>query len=501
MNTNKLKALLFATILVTSVFAGVVGSATAQSSTPEAPGVTTEGTVTIDSHNTSWDSPLAYENDNGEVVEIDGHVNTSQDNPYSFDTSHVEFGDATKFPHSDADVSWYNESRWSVSGSASAKGSVAETTTENTPALEFATDGSMTSGDTVSVTFDEVDISSDVQKKHLASALNVPELDSGAQVAIRAEEDDGDYVRAVVNSSASGEDMIANSTGDGRLYQRQMGQMPVYGTGDGTLSNVDSVTVQITDADATVEVTMLNLDKMGEYTYGENRKDTDDDDELETVQITERKDAGAVSVHSLDSLGETVAGGSESATVHGLTMDVIKEVADADQDEIEYNLTQTDDRPGYYGTADIYVPTGVESAYELGWTGLSTTAEQAYLEERYLVVEYSEGVGDTDPQEVDSWTDQTGMFSSQGTNHTIDDTLQPGQTNYVRLSLRLQEDEFNALQNTLDSLGEDAQSGVGMGPGGGSGGPIGWIEGLFGGIIATVTGLFAKARGWIPGRG
>jgi len=501
MNTKKLKAMLFAAIMITSVFAGVMGTATAQSDTPDAPGVQTSGTVTIDSHNTSWDSALAYENDNGEVVEIDGHVNASQDNPYSFDVSHIDFEDARKFPHADSDVSWHNDSRWSVSGSASSKGSVSETTTENTPALEFATDGSMTSGDTVQVTFDDVDMSSDVQKKHLASALNVPTLDSGAEVQIRAEEDDGDYVRAVINSSASGEDMVANSTGDGRLYQRQMGKMTVYGSGDGTLSNIDSVTVQITDADATVEMTMLNLDKMGTYTYGETKEDTDDDDDLETTQITERKEAGAVSVHSLDTLGETVSGGSNDATIHGLTMDVIKEVEDTDPDNIEYNLTQTDDRPGYHGTATLWIPTGVESAYELSWTGLETTAEQAYLEDRYLAVEYTEGVGDTDPQDVDSWTDKTGLFGEQGTVHSVDDTIQPGQTNYVRVSLRLQQSEFDALQNTLDSLGQEQQGGAAMGPGSGGGGPISFVEGVFGSIVAVVTGLFAKAKGWFPGSG
>jgi hypothetical protein len=497
MNTTKLKALLFAAIMVTSVFAGVMGAATAQSDTPDAPGVQTSGTVTIDSHNTSWDSPLAYEDNNGDIVQIEGEVNSSQDNPYAFDVSHVDFADAREFPHGDADVSWHNDSRWSTSGGAS----VAETETENTPAIEFSTGGSMTSGDSASVTFDDVDISSDVQKKHLATALNVASLDSGAEVQIRAEEDDGDYVRAIINSSASGEEAIANSTGDGRLYQRQMGKMPVYGSGDGTLSNIDSVTVQITDADATVEMTMLNLDKMGTYTYGETKADTDDDDELETMQITERKEAGAVEVHSLDTLGETVSGSSGAATINGLTMDVIKEIEDADPDEIEYNLTETDDRPGYHGTATVWVPTGVASAYELSWTNVQTTADQAYLEDRYLAVEYAEGVGDTDPQEVDSWTDQTGMFGEQGSAHTIDDTIQPGQSNYVRVSLRLQEDEFNALQTTLDNLGQDGEGGVGMGPGSGGGGPISFVQGIFGAIVATITGLFAKARGWIPGMG
>jgi len=248
-------------------------------------------------------------------------------------------------------------------------------------------------------------------------------------------------------------------------------------------------------------MTMLNLDKMGAYTYGETKEDTDDDDELETTQITERKDAGAVEVHSLDTLGDTVSGGSGDATIHGLTMEVIKEVEDVDPGDIEYNLTETDDRPGYHGTATVWIPTGVASAYELSWTGLETTAEQPYLEDRYLAVEYTEGVGDTAPQDVESWTDKTGMFGEQGTVHSVDDTLQPGQTNYVRVSLRLQEGEFDTLQDTLESLGQEQQGGVGMGPGSGGGGAISFVEGVFGALIATVSGLFAKARGWIPGMG
>jgi hypothetical protein len=36
-----------------------------------------------------------------------------------------------------------------------------------------------------------------------------------------------------------------------------------------------------------------------------------------------------------------------------------------------------------------------------------------------------------------------------------------------------------------------------MGPGGAGGGLFSWINALYGGIVATVTGLFARAKGVI----
>jgi len=110
-------------------------------------------------------------------------------------------------------------------------------------------------------------------------------------------------------------------------------------------------------------------------------------------------------------------------------------------------------------------------------------------------VAYAEGVGDTNPKDVDSWTTITSSYSEQNANVTVDDTIQPGQTSYVKYRLQLQQSEFNAAQSFLSNLGSGG--GTGMGPGGAGGGIFSWINGLYASIVAAVGGLFARAKGVI----
>ena len=485
MNTNKLTAALFAMLVLFSAVAGTAGVALAQSSA-EAPMPETSAQYTNENYNMSWSSPLTYENDQGETVTLDARVNESADNPYSFVATDVEFEDAGEFPHDKTDVSALDAAEWSTSGAS------ISATDADRGQLNVATDGSVTSGTTTTATFDNFSITSDVQKKHLAIAADVNTLDSGATVEIRAMDSDGDYVAATVNgSSAESQNLLANQTGEGFLLQRQMGKMSVMGSGDGTMTEVDSVEVVVMDGDADLTVSMLNLDKMSKYTYGVEKADTDDDDDLEDVTIHEVDSPGAVSIHALDSMGDTFS----EATINGLTTDIVKSTSTLDGEDVEYSFNQTEDRPGYYGTATVYIPTGLPSAYDISFSNAITEEEQVYLEDRYLEVAYAEGVGDTNPKDVDSWTTITSSYSEQDTNVTIDDTIQPGQTSYVKYRLQLQESEFNAAQSFLGNLGSGG--GTGMGPGGAGGGIFSWINALYGSIVAAVGGLFARAKGLV----
>lgn len=483
MNTNKLTAALFAMLVLFSAVAGTAGMALAQSSA-EAPNPETSAQYTNDNYNMTWSSPLTFENDQGELETLDARVNESADNPYSFVATDMEFEDAGEFPHDKDDVSALDASEWSTSGAS------ISATDADRGQLNVATDGSVTSGTTTTATFDNFSITSDVQKKHLAIAADVNTLDSGATVEVRAMDSDGDYVAATINgSSAESQNLLANQTGEGFLLQRQMGKMSVMGSGDGTMTEVDSVEVAVMDGDADVTVSMLNLDKMSKYTYGVEKVDTDDD-ALEDVTIHEIDSPGAVSIHSLDSMGDTFS----EATINGLTTDIVKSTSTLEGDDVEYSFNRTEDRPGYYGTATIYIPTGLPSAYDISFSNVVTEEEQVYLEGRYLEVAYAEGVGDTNPKDVDSWTTITSSYSEQDTNVTIDDTIQPGQTSYVKYRLQLQQSEYNAAQQFLSNLGSGG--GAGMGPSGGSG-LFNWLNALYGGIIATITGLFARAKGVI----
>lgn len=484
--THKFKAALFAMLVLFSAVAGTAGLAVAQSSA-DAPMPETSAAYTNDNYNMSWSSPLSYENDNGETVTLDAHVNKSVDNPYSFTATDVEFDDADAFPHSKSSVSGLDASEWTTSGAA------ISATDASAGGLNVATDGSVTSGTTVTASFSNFSITSDVQKKHLAIAADVNTLDSGATVEIRVKDADGDYVAATVNaSSAESENLLANQTGEGFLLQRQMGKMSVSGSGDGTMSEAQTVEVAVIDGDADITVSMLNLDKMSKYQYGVKKVDTDDDDGLEDVTIEEVDTPGAVSIHSLESMGSAFS----KATINGLTVDIVKAPSDLDASDVEYSFNQTNERPGYYGTATIYLPTGLPAAYDISFASAVTREQQVFLQSRYLEVSYAEGVGDTNPKDVESWTDITSSYSEQDANVTIDNTIQPGQTSYVKYRLQLQQGEFNAAKSFMDSIGSGG-GGVGLGPSGTGGGLFTWVNGIFASIIAAVGGLFARAKGMI----
>jgi hypothetical protein len=485
MNTNKLTAALFAMLVLVSAVAGTAGIALAQSSA-EAPMPETSAEYTNENYNQTWSSPLTYENDQGETVTLDARVNETADNPYSFVATDVEFEDSGAFPHDKADVSGLDASEWSTSSAS------ISATDADRGQLNVATDGSVTSGTTVTATFSNFSITSDVEKKHLAVAADVNTLDSGATVEIRAMDSDSDYVAATVDGSAAeSQNLLANQTGEGFVLQRQMGKMSVMGSGDGTMTEVQSVEITVIDGDADLTVSMFNLDKMSKYTYGVEKADTDDDDDLEDVTIHEVDAPGAVAIHDLSSMGDTF----EEATINGLTTDIVKSTSTLSGDDVEYTFNQTEDRPGYYGTATIYIPTGLPAAYDIAFSNAVTAEQQVYLEDRYLEVAYAEGVGDTHPDDVDSWTTITSSYSEQNANITIDDTIQPGQTSYVKYRLQLQQSEFNAAQSFLNNL--DSAGGAGMGPGGAGGGIFTWINGLYASIVAAVGGLFARAKGVI----
>ncbi|AZH25279.1 hypothetical protein [Haloplanus aerogenes] len=483
MNTNRLTAALLAMLVLVSAVAGTAGVALAQSSAG-APMPETSAEYTNENYNMSWSSPLTYENDQGETVTLDARVNESADNPYSFVATDVEFEDAGAFPHDKSGVSALDASEWSTSGAS------ISATDADRGQLNIATDGSVTAGTTTTATFDNFSITSDVQKKHLAIAADVNTLDAGATVEIRAMDSDGDYVAATVNaSSAESQNLLANQTGEGFVLQRQMGKMSVMGSGDGTMTEIQSVEVVVMDGDADVTVSMLNLDKMSKYTYGVEKADTDDDDDLEEEDIHEVDSPGAISIHALSSMGDTFS----EATINGLTTDIVKSTSTLDGEDVEYEFNRTEDRPGYYGTATVYIPSGLPAAYDISFSNAVTEEEQVFLEDRYLEVAYAEGVGDTNPKDVDSWTDITSSYSEQDANVTIDDTIQPGQTSYVKYRLQLQQSEYNAAQSFLSNLGSGG--GGGMGPGGTGGGIFSWINGLYASIVAAVGGLFARAKG------
>ncbi|MFW5905301.1 MAG: hypothetical protein ACOCUO_00460 [archaeon] len=437
---------------------------------------------------TSHSDALTYEDDDGEVAEIDGEVNTSEENPYSFVVTDLETDEFTEFPRSDDDVSVIDDANWSADGDAS----VGTTeTADGVDALHVSTDG-LADGEEANVSFDlsehDAELTDDEEKRYLQVPIDVETLDGSAEIQVIDE--DGDKKVAELNSSltASDDGVVADSTGDGWFFQERLGDMDTVDDGDGDFNNIEEVRIVAADGDVDLALPGLNLDKMSRYDLGTTSVENDDD-EFEDETIYEVDEPGAIEVTDLGSLDEAF----ESATIHDLSMPVIQSADDLSGEDVEASFEEDEENnyPGYHGTAEIHVRNGLEDAYDLSYSNVELVDEQTLGSDRYMMVGYAEDVGDEafDDLEEDDYDDLTDSYDDQGEEVSLDSTVQPGDDSVVMFELRLNENEFNALQED----DKPAAAGGGFWSTGGSG-PFGTIGNWIAAAFATLAGSLALIR-------
>lgn len=444
--------------------------------------------LTKDTHNLTWDGPAVYEGNNGDLTTLNASVNETYDNPHSFIASDVEFADAGAFPHNKPDVSALEAAEWSKDGGSSTGTlTVADTeTAPNVDALSLSTSG-QSSGDTAVFSASNFSVDSDAEKRYLQFVADVSTLESGATVQVRAVDSDGDYYRAVIDSSRStGEDLAANSTGEGVVFQRQLGKMTLNtSNGDGSFDGIQSIKVVALDGDATVTFAALNVEKMSKWSFGEEKYHADDD-ELETRTIHESM-GGEVSVHGLDTLGPAF----DNAEVKGLTFDVRLTAEDLPAEDQRVERTETDAYPGYKGTATVYYRLEIPDQYDLAWSGAELEDTQTVTSGRLMSVEVAENAGaDVDnlsKVEDSAYTDVTGSYGSRGDEVVVDSTVSVGQSYVLKYKLKLDAGQYDALAMDASTGGAPMQ---GQQEGGGLAG-----LGIFGGLVTFLYGIIRKFRG------
>ncbi|WP_158855603.1 hypothetical protein [Halorhabdus sp. CUG00001] len=490
--TQHLRKGVFAAFLL-AVVAGMTAmpvmasNATIDYGADAAPQLGVSGDVTIADHPMGNDS-LTYNNDNGEWTALPADVNTSVDNPFEFTASDVAFDDAGAFPHA-SDATALNASLWATDTSSSA-GSMTVGETETAPgvgALSIST-ASQTSGDTAIASFDltQTDVASpvtsDENKRYLQIVGDVNALDSGAAVNVQVVDADGDYYEAEINSSrSSGEDMIANATGEGVIYQAQLGTLTLNQVGDGTFNDIETVEVEVVDGNADVDISALNIDKMGTWDFGDQLIDTDDDDELESEQITEHKTGGPIAVSDLSTLGDTFS----DAHIMDLTVPFVQTAEDLAPEDVSVEFTAADQYSNYESHFEGDFRFELRTAYDLSYSNLELTDEASVPATRYVSVEYAEGTGDTAFEDISSWSSISGSYDGVGADVSIDETVQPGTAMVVSFDYVITGDEQSALES----------AGAAMGPtGSSSGGLLGFIFSPLGMIVSGVTAFFAGKR-------
>ncbi|QZX98725.1 hypothetical protein [Halobaculum rubrum] len=384
-------------------------------------------TLEKDTHQVGW-GLTQYEGNSGELVTPDARVNDSEANPVGVTATDINFSDAGAFPRYNETHSALDASEWSTTTGVS----VADTTTApNVDALNVATNGSFADGDSATATYAlSQSIDSDEAKRSLQLFADVNTLDAGAHVEIRVVDEDSDYKTAVIDpdNSTDADHVLANATGEGYVLQHQLGEMStttVSGS-DGTFDNIQSVEIVVEDGDADVSLSVINSEKLGEYTLGEQRYDSDDDgEEDETRTITEP--TGQFWITGVDTMGDTFS----NADIAGMEIAMIFDASSLDQ-EMDAHIEFTDDRgdsgvyPGFQFIVDSYYRLSLPSAYDVSYSNAELTDEVELPSSRYQTVEYAEGVSDTEFDEISSWSSVKSSYDSQGDEVTLDSTIQPG---------------------------------------------------------------------------
>ena len=500
MNARTIVAGLLAALLVTSAVAPAALAATdfnESASASQNPYISAD--VTVDNFDRSTMEPGQYEDDSGEIATLPATVNQSDDvddigsgsvNPYHFVATDIDFSDGAGFPHAEANVSAVdNETRWSIDESSTA-GSMAvldSTTAPGVEALEVST-SSQTSGDTAVTAFSDVSVTSDAEKRYLQAMLDVNSLDTGATVELRAVDSDGDYVATTISSdaTASDDDVIATGTGEGYVIQEQIGALTVAGNGDGTIAEIESIEIAVMDGDADIRVSALNADKTSEWTLGDERVNTDDEDDFETESITDVSEPGPIGVYDVDTMGPAF----DSAEINGLEIPMEFRASDLANDEQDVNVTFSEaaQYPNFENRMEAYYRLELPSAYDLSYANAALKQDVTLPNSRYQTVEVAEGASDTDFDDISGWVDVLGSVSSQGDTVTLDDTIQPGQEIAFHTTVLVTDDEKSELQQ-LGGAGQFAASG--------DGGLLSMLLSPLGALAAAGGALLARIRGLI----
>ena len=497
MNRKQLLAVLAAFAVVTqmsvaAVAAGALGMDTEADQYPETKFV--EDELTIVEHDRSSMSWLQVEDDNGKIQTIDAHVNGSASGAkVAYRADKIDAEALDKFPivsdEENNSVTWLNAGNWSTSSSAISATDADGTTGDGVQAVQITTDGSLTSGASENAGYSESDVTSDAEKRYLQLVLNVENLAGDLEVQVH--DGNGDYVAAYANSTANASDahVIANQTASGVIYQEQLGNLQVQGSGNGDLDGVQEVRFVVSDADVTATVTGLNAEKKSQWDFGTERvpdESTDDTDDYTDETVTERPHGGEIEAADLSGLGSAFS----DATLYDLTYMGVEYRMQDKPSAVSVEFRDAGDTyPSFDSVLDVSYRRTLPAYYDIEHGNLTLETNQTFLSERYVTIRYAEGVGDTETSEIadSEWIDISGSLGDKGTWITADDTVSSDTTYVIQLEPKLTESQNNAL--------EIQQSGGGFWGSSGGGNPFmslyNWIAG---GVVGLLSALGLKAK-------
>jgi hypothetical protein len=407
--------------------------------------------------------------------------------------TNIDEMDFSQFPRKSNEennsASALDASEWTTTGAQSGKISVSDTTTApGVEAVEVAT-ASMGAGDVAIAEYGNFSIDSDESKRNLQLAVDVNTIDAATAASVRVIDEDGDYKMLEIDSAANASDaaVLANATGEGIVSQQQLGTLAtqtVTGS-DGTFDNIETLAVNVTEGDLDLSASLVNIEKLGKYQFGEMAYDGSDDDDAKDEMKTLYEPSGMVWVTEFDSLGSSF----EDASVHDAKLYAQFRAADLEDNmDAHANVTSASNYPSYDSIGEVYYRLELPDAYDLSYSNAELVASQELPDSRYQSVDIAEGVGDAAFMDV-SWTDVTDKFDGVNEGHVLDDTIQPGEQIAVGATMLWTASDADAAQSSGGAAGQFASGG---------GGIVDQILGLPGMIIGsllTALGIRQRRKG------
>ena len=156
---------------------------------------------------------------------------------------------------------------------------------------------------------------------------------------------------------------------------------------------------------------------------------------------------------------------------------MVFDVADlTEASDVHWNVSDAEAYPNFAHLADVYYRLELPDAYDLSYANAELIGVQDLPDDRYQTVEYSEGISDTEFENVSSWTDATSSFDSTG-EHVLDSTLQPGQEIGLHYNVKWTESDNEAAFSTGGGAGQFASD------------EGGFFTSIWGGITALGTSI------------
>lgn len=458
-----------------------------------------DGSYTIESVDLEEMDVLEYTADDGTKSSLVDHgfVVASRDeddephNPITLRADHIDYTEFNQLPRGETytnadddelDLNVLDATHWETDESGSS-GTMTVETIEGANGADVLSVSSSSQGtdDVVTATFSDVDISSGEMRKVLQLIVSISTLESGSTVTVRITDDGGNDPEFLIDpdGDSAADDVIATETGDGIVYQQQLGD--VFDAVDG----INGIEIEIADANADMDFTAIALEKESRWSFG-TEEYLNDDDEVDSQTVYEP--SGDYSITTLNSMD------FGTASIAEYDVDVEQRASELASEDVYIRDEESPsgyDKPIIAELAFRYEPV---TAFDLSPTLDALRDETEVSSSRYDAVEFTrtsdviEGWSDIDDLTLTDVTDQYG--GSVGDEVEVTSTVSTDESLILVYSLAVDEDELSSM--------ESAAGGAGGAAGDGDSGPFGlwtWIGGGALGLGALRFGLLDRLFG------